>query len=76
MLIEDFSDIFLWGEVKEDKGEFYYIYETSSSDEDIDDMLWDTYCQDMNSIREKYPDFEYANSWQDNDSAGCDIIRI
>lgn len=73
---EHLKDIFLMGEIQEQDGNLYWYYETDITDDTASDDLWDTFCEDMNSIRTIYPNFEYIESWQDNDSTGCKIIKI
>lgn len=68
-LLNDINKHLIYGEVKIDNGKLFWYYEDDSEDQDI---LYDSYCEDAQIIRDL--GYQVDNAWQDNDSCGFDII--
>lgn len=80
MTLEDFKDIELEGDIKEENGEFNYFFQTDFYDPDDDnstvDHLYDVYCEDMKSLLNKFPNAVITDVGADNDSTWFTIKNI
>lgn len=61
------------GVFRDSDGSYYFYYSRDYEDAELDDHLWDVYCEVKNQLREMYPNIKFEDGWQDNNSCGFDI---